>query len=139
MSNDFLNSFFGSKQEPPKRKRQIVSQSNDVEHPKDSVLYKGYYFTEIKRSKNPLYKYDAIYINAKTGKNRKISFGDKKEKDFTQHKNKELRNFYDFKYQKKQNWNDLMSNGALSKYILWNKESIEGSLKDYKKRLKNGK
>ena len=133
MSNNFLDSFFGVKQKPQRKRKISESKTNQ---PKGSVLYKNYYFIDIKKSKGDK-KYDAIFMNSKTGKNKTVSFGRKGEKDYTQHNDKDLLEFYDFKHKKKENWSDLMSSAALNKYILWNKKTLEGSIKDYKSKLKN--
>ncbi len=138
VSNDFLTSFFGSSQ-PPQRKKKIEKKVADVPQPKGSVLYRGYYFIDVKKSKGGDKRYEALFTNAKTGKGRTVVFGKKGEKDYTQHNNKDLLEFYDFKHKKKENWGDLMSSAALNKYILWNKKTLEGSIRDYKRRLKLSK
>ena len=137
MSNDFLNSFFGVKQKPQRKRKTSESKKEAPKSsiPKGSVPYKNYYFLDIKKSKGDK-KYDAIFMNSKTGKNKIVSFGKKGEKDYTQHNNKDLLEFYDFKHKKKENWNDLMSSAALNKYILWNKKTLESSIRDYKSKLK---
>lgn len=135
VSNDFLTSFFGSSK-PPQRKKKVEKKVvADIPQPKGSVLYKGYYFLDVKKSKGGDKRYEATFMNAKTGKNRMVSFGKKGEKDYIQHNNKDLLEFYDFKH-KNEDWRDLMSSAALNKYILWNKKTLEGSVRDYKKRLK---
>ena len=150
MSSDFLTSFFGTESKP-KRKRQIVKESKNKEkkrvskktelfpQPKGSIKYKDYYFVNIKKSKTAGKKLDAVYNNVKTGREKIISFGNSKVKDYTQHKNREQMEFYDFKYKRKENWNDLMSVGALNKYVLWSKPSLEGGIREYKKKLKGPK
>lgn len=88
----------------------------------------------VKKSKVDGKKYDATF-KKDNGKIKVVSFGKSDEKDFTQHKDKNLRDFYDFKYKDKHNWNDLMTPNALSKWILWNKPEMEQSVKSYKKML----
>ena len=34
-----------------------------------------------------------------------------------------------------ENWDDFTSAGSLSRYILWNKTSVESSIKDFKKKF----
>ena len=34
-----------------------------------------------------------------------------------------------------ENWNDYMSAGSLSRYILWNKKTLSASIADYKKKF----
>ncbi len=43
------------------------------------------------------------------------------------------------RHEKKENWNDYMSTGSLSRWILWNKVSLNESIKDYMYRFKLGK
>lgn len=145
---DFINSFFGKevrkiskrtkKEESKKRNsKKRTGEGDEIVKPPGSVLYKGYYFINIKKSKEQGKRYDALFVDAKTGREKRISFGVVGEKDFIALQDPLQRDFYDFKWEKKQNWKDLMSRGALQKYILWNKSSLEKSIKDYKRRLKN--
>ena len=56
--------------------------------------------------------------------------------DYTKHKDPERKKRYMNRHKKNENWNDYMSPGALSRWILWNKPSFRDSVKDYKKRFK---
>ena len=40
------------------------------------------------------------------------------------------------RHEKKENWNDYMSAGSLSKHILWNKPTLTTSIEDYMRRIK---
>ena len=51
-------------------------------------------------------------------------------------KNKTRKRRYMSRHKKRENWNNYMSAGSLSRYILWNKPTLEASIKDYKKRFK---
>ena len=42
---------------------------------------------------------------------------------------------YITRHQKNEHWNDPLTPGALSRYILWNKKTIEESIEDFKKDL----
>jgi hypothetical protein len=42
------------------------------------------------------------------------------------------------RHEKKENWNDYMSAGSLSRWILWNKVSLNESIKDYMRKFKLG-
>lgn len=157
---DFINSFFGKevrktrtrtkpkkvdtktskKQSNTARSASRKTKNNEyIKQPTGSVFYKGYYFIDIKRSKQPGKRFDALFLNAKTGNEKRIAFGNVGEKDFIALQDNDQRDFYDFKYKNKQNWKDLMSRHALQKYILWNKGSMESSIRDYKKRLRTGR
>lgn len=155
--SEFINSFFGKEvRKKRQRPKQVKKESSDkkkqsnksrrtkpdvdgVKPPPGAVFYKGYYFIDIKRSKTAGQRYDALFLNARTGKERRIAFGKVGEKDYITLQDNDQREFYDFKHQKKENWKDLMSRSALKKYILWNKGSLESSVRDYKRRLKGGR
>jgi hypothetical protein len=63
-------------------------------------------------------------------------FGAKNMSDFTIHKDKERKQRYLDRHKARENWNDYMSAGALSRWILWNKPTLNASIADYKKRFK---
>ncbi len=65
-----------------------------------------------------------------------IQFGSKGMSDFTINKDKERKQRYLDRHRKRENWNNPMTAGALSRWILWNKPTLEGSIKDFKKRFK---
>lgn len=62
-------------------------------------------------------------------------FGSKGMSDFTIHNEEDRRQLYLKRHMKNENWNDYKSSGALSRWILWNKPTIQASLKDYKRRF----
>ena len=62
-------------------------------------------------------------------------FGQKGASDYTIHKDDERKKLYLDRHRKNESWNDYMSAGSLSRYILWNKTSIKGSIQDYKKKF----
>ena len=136
----FINSFFGT-HEKPKRKSKIDKKvdkkvDNKVDNKLNTKLsYNGYCFKEIKKSNTEGKRYDAIFINVKNQKEKRVSFGQQGEKDFIALQDKNMRDFYDFKNKDKP-ISDLMSRQALEKYILWNKPTLESSIRDYTKILK---
>lgn len=108
---------------------------------------------EIKKSSNPKKKFMAIFYDgtdenssADNKKNKNSSFGKKKIKtthfgaggmsDYTIHKDKQRKQRYLDRHRKRENWNDYMTAGALSRWILWNLPTLKGSIDDYKKRFK---
>lgn len=95
-----------------------------------------YKFIKIIKSKKKGKKYDAIFENLKTGRTKVLSFGAKGYSDYTKHKDKKRKERYISRHKKRENWNDLMSRGALSRFILWNKPTLKASIEDYKKRVK---
>ena len=68
-------------------------------------------------------------------------FGSKGFKDFTIYSKqdpklaKQKRDAYDARHKVNEDWTDPQTAGALAKYILWNKPTIEASKADFKKRF----
>ena len=54
--------------------------------------------------------------------------------DYTIHKDKKRKNNYMIRHKKRENWKNPLSAGSLSRYILWNKEDLNESIKDFKKK-----
>lgn len=63
-------------------------------------------------------------------------FGQAGASDFTIHKDEARKQLYLDRHKKNENWSDPMTAGALAKYILWNKPTLEASIRDFKKRFK---
>lgn len=40
------------------------------------------------------------------------------------------------RHSKRENWNNPKSPGALSRWVLWNKKTLQASISDYKRRFK---
>jgi len=78
-------------------------------------------------------KYDAVFEH--DGRKKIIPFGASGMSDFTKHHDIERRNRYDARHKVNENWNNPMTAGALSKYILWNKPTLAGSIKDFKSKF----
>ena len=80
-------------------------------------------------------KYTAIFDCPKCNKKKTIHFGAEGMSDFTKHKDEERKERYLKRHKKRENWNDPMTAGALSRWILWNKPSYEESVKDFIERF----
>jgi hypothetical protein len=85
----------------------------------------------IKPSSNRLKKFDAIIDDKK-----KISFGQKGASDFTINKDIERKNRYLDRH-KKDNYNNPLYPSFYSTNLLWNKQSLNESIKDTNRRFKN--
>jgi len=96
-----------------------------------------------KKSKDNKHKYSATF--KKTSKTNTIQFGANGYKDFTilsrdktlskkQIENK--KQSYN-RHKKREHWNDLETRGSLSKNIMWNKPTVEASIKDINRRFRN--
>mgnify|MGYP003630840404 FL=1 len=83
-------------------------------------------------------KFKAVFYN-KDKKIKTTHFGSKGMSDYTLNKDDDRKQRYLARHndkKTKENWNDPMSAGALSRWILWNKPTFKASVIDYKKRFK---
>ena len=91
-------------------------------------------FKTLRRSRNPEKKWDAVF--EKEGKEKVVSFGAKGYSDFTKHKDVTRKARYIKRHSGMgEHWNKPDTPGALSRWILWNKPSLKGSLRDFRKRF----
>jgi hypothetical protein len=88
----------------------------------------------IKPSRSTTKKLTAIF-RLNNGRTRKIHFGAKGYSNFTIHKDKARRQRYIERHSSRENFYNPMTAGALSRWILWNKPSKNGSIRDYKRRF----
>ena len=89
---------------------------------------------EISESENPKKKYKAIFTKY-DGKTNTIHFGAKGYEDYTQHGDKKRKQLYLNRHRKNEDWSNPKTAGALSRWILWNKPTLEESIQDYIKRF----
>ena len=89
----------------------------------------------IKPSNNPTKKYTATFHdNIKDGYIH-VHFGAKGYSDYTIHKDPSRKTRYIERHRKNENWNDALSPGALSRWILWEYPDIKKAIVEYKKRF----
>jgi hypothetical protein len=88
----------------------------------------------IKKSPNKGKKMVAIFYEDKK-KIKTIHFGAEGMSDYTKHRDDERKKRYLNRHKKRENWNNPMSAGSLSRYILWNKPTLKASIADYKRRF----
>ena len=88
----------------------------------------------IKRAKSDK-KLMAIFTNNDKSKKKTVHFGAKGMSDYTIHKDKDRMKRYLNRHKKRENWEQCDTAGALSRWVLWNKTSLQGSIKDYKKKF----
>ena len=93
-------------------------------------------FVEIKPSTTKIKKLMAIFYDEKKKKIKTTHFGQKGSSDFTINKDKERKQRYLTRHEKRENWNDYMTAGSLSRWILWSKPTLKASISDYKRRFK---
>jgi hypothetical protein len=80
-------------------------------------------------------KYKMEFFNKDKKRVKTSQFGQAGASDFTKHGDTERRDRYDVRHKSRENWADFVSNGSLSKYILWNKKTLASSFQDYLKRF----
>lgn len=80
-------------------------------------------------------KYTAIFECPKCNKKKTIHFGAAGMSDFTKHKDPERKQRYLKRHRAREDWNNPMTAGALSRWILWNKPSYQESVDDFIQRF----
>ena len=101
----------------------------------------------IVKSSNPNKKYDAIFMV--DGKQKKISFGSSNYRDFVLINDKDskfylpkildrevVKSSYIRRHEKREDWTNPLTAGALSRYILWDKPNFNSAIRAFKKRFK---
>jgi hypothetical protein len=87
----------------------------------------------ITKSKNKNKKYDAIIDGKK-----KVSFGDNRYEDFTQHKDDKRKELYIKRHSNEDHSkSNIASPAFMSRWILWHKPTLKGSIDDINKKYKD--
>lgn len=102
-----------------------------------------YKFLKLSKAKDNKHKYIASFLNLDTNKQINVPFGAYGMSDYTIYnktKGKEEADKHKERYikrhQKNEDWNNPISAGALSRFILWNKLTVKDSLEDYLNKFK---
>jgi len=69
------------------------------------------------------------------GRTKTTHFGAAGMSDFTKNHDEARKANYLSRHSATENWNDPTSAGALSRWVLWNKPTLEASKADYKRRF----
>ena len=88
----------------------------------------------IKKSTKEAKKYMAVFYED-SKKVKTTHFGAAGMSDYTKHKDSKRKQRYMSRHRTRENWQNYMSAGALSRWILWNKATLKDSKEDYKKRF----
>mgnify|MGYP003337894274 CR=1 FL=1 len=88
-------------------------------------MYKLINFQEANDGKH---KFISSVLNTTTGKIKNIKFGSYGMSDYTQHKNDAMKMNYINRHKARENWNNPLSAGFWSRWILWNKKDLNDSL-----------
>ena len=87
------------------------------------------------KSTNPKKKFMVKYINQTTGRINTIHFGSANMSDYTLNKDDKRKALYKLRHANDM-INDLSYAGAWSMHVLWNKKSLEESIKDMERTFK---
>ena len=93
-------------------------------------------YIQLLKSKVSGKKYTAIFYDEKRTKIKTLHFGAAGMSDFTKHKDEERKQRYIDRHSANEKWNDYMTAGSLSRWILWHKPSVSASYNDYIKKFK---
>lgn len=80
-------------------------------------------------------RYTAYFSVGEDNKLKKVHFGSATGENYTMHKDEDKKKAYIARHKVNEDWNNPMSAGALSRWILWNKKTIGQSKKDFVKRF----
>ena len=79
-------------------------------------------------------RYKAIFYDKNGKKIKTTQFGSSSHDNYTIHKDDKRKELY-LKRHHKDNIDDPMSAGSLSWYLLWNKPTLQASIKEYERRF----
>ena len=80
-------------------------------------------------------KYVAIF-DLGDNKTKKVHFGSKESSTYLDHHDTNKRENYIKRHKVRENFNDPLTAGSLSRWLLWNKETLSASIADFKKKFK---
>jgi hypothetical protein len=95
----------------------------------------------IKPSERPSKKYVATFCMCDGAtkccdtERKKVNFGLRGSSTFLDHKDEKKRQAYVARHRVNENFNDPLTAGSLSRYILWNKTTLSASIADFKRRF----
>lgn len=89
-----------------------------------------YMFYRYEQANDKKHKLQAVFHNRKTGREKRVKFGAEGYEDYTVHKDKNRQENYIVRHEKRENWNDPMTAGFHSRWVLWNKPDFDASVRD---------
>jgi len=92
-------------------------------------------YVQLNKSKIEGKKYTAVFYDEQRKKIKTVNFGASGMSDFTKHKDEERKERYISRHSANEKWNDYMTAGSLSRWILWNKTNLSASYNDYLKKF----
>ena len=93
-------------------------------------------YVSIGKSTRANKKMVAIFYDEAKKKIKTTHFGASGYEDYTTHGEMQRKMNYIARHKDREDWNDYMSSGSLSRWILWNKPTLSESIKDYMNRFR---
>lgn len=92
-------------------------------------------FKSLVKATDGVHKFVATVVNSKG--EHKIKFGAKGYSDYTKHKDDNRKQRYIIRHRTRENWTrtGIFTAGFWSRWILWNKKTLESSIRDVKLRF----
>ena len=90
---------------------------------------------ELSKSNTKNKKYKVVIKDGNTKKT--INFGEAGKSDYTINKDPKRKANYLARHAPRENWTDPFTSGYWSRWILWNKPTIDQSVRDLRERNKN--
>lgn len=90
------------------------------------------YLLRIVPARDGVHKYKALF-SMPDKKQKEVKFGAAGMSDYTKHKDAKRMEAYLDRHRTTENWNDPVTAGALSRWILWSSTSIIGGIRNYRK------
>jgi hypothetical protein len=85
-------------------------------------------------ARDNIHKYKVV-LDIGDGRTKTVRFGAAGMSDFTKNKDEARKQRYLDRHRARENWDDITTAGAWSRWLLWNKPTIAESLKDLKQRF----
>jgi hypothetical protein len=93
-------------------------------------------YIQLLKSTNEKKKYMAVFYSDNSRKKIKTThFGSAGMSDFTKNKDEDKKTRYIARHSANEDWDDYMTAGSLSRWILWNKTTLSASYNDYIKKF----
>jgi hypothetical protein len=92
-------------------------------------------YIEIKPATQKGKKLQAIFYDSNKKKIQTIPFGSAGMSDYTLHKDPKRKERYLDRHRAREDWTKPNNAGSLSRFLLWNKTTLDSSIKDYLKRF----
>ena len=89
---------------------------------------------DIKKSSRDDKKLMAIFYEGDK-KIKTVHFGASGLSDYTKHKDDERKKLYLARHKKNENWNNYMTPGSISRWVLWEYKSLNEAIRKYKQKF----